>query len=196
VLNTNSGRRVDALSATATETTLTGGSAALPMFTDGGTPYTGIIASGGTQRTGLAGRISVNGALLADPSRLVVFQTAPLTPAGDATRPSFILDQLTNTQFSFSRSTGVGGTSAPFHGTMTAFTSQMLSQQSQAAIGAANLKQGQDLVVSALQQRFTDASGVNVDTEMARLLTLQTAYGANARVMTAIKQMLDTLMQM
>jgi flagellar hook-associated protein 1 FlgK len=166
------------------------------LFTDGGAPYTGIIGSAGTQRTGFSGRISVNNALMADPSRLVVYQTAPQTPAGDATRPSFMLDQLTNAQYDFSRSTGVGGTSAPFHGTLTAFTSQVVSQQSQAALGAANLKQGQDLVVSALQQRFTDTSGVNVDTEMARLLTLQSAYGANARVMTAIKQMLDTLLQM
>ena len=72
----------------------------------------------------------------------------------------------------------------------------MMSQQGEAAIGAANLKQGQDVVVSALQQRFNDASGVNVDQEMAHLLTLQNAYGANARVMTAIKEMLDTLMKM
>ena len=38
------------------------------------------------------------------------------------------------------------------------------------------------MVVNALQQRFNDASGVNIDQEMANLITLQTAYGANARV--------------
>ena len=31
---------------------------------------------------------------------------------------------------------------------------------------------------------------------MANLLTLQTAYAANARVMTTIRDMLDTLMRM
>ncbi len=35
-----------------------------------------------------------------------------------------------------------------------------------------------------LQQRVNEASGVNIDQEMANLITLQTAYGANARVMT------------
>src|SRR5204863_425126 len=48
--------------------------------------------------------------------------------------------------------------------------------------------------VNALQTRFNDASGVNIDTEMSNLLTLQTAYSANARVMTAIKQMFDMLL--
>ena len=40
------------------------------------------------------------------------------------------------------------------------------------------------MVVNALKQRINDASGVNVDQEMANLITLQTAYGANARVMS------------
>ncbi len=46
-------------------------------------------------------------------------------------------------------------------------------------------------MVNALQQRFNDSSGVNIDEEMANLLSLQTAYGANARVMTTVQDMLD-----
>jgi flagellar hook-associated protein 1 FlgK len=46
-----------------------------------------------------------------------------------------------------------------------------------------------------LQQRFNDQSGVNIDTEMSNLIALQNAYGANARVMSAIQQMMSTLMQ-
>jgi len=49
-------------------------------------------------------------------------------------------------------------------------------------------------VVNALQQRLNDAAGVNVDQEMARLISLQTAYGANARVMTAARDILDMLL--
>jgi flagellar hook-associated protein 1 FlgK len=41
-----------------------------------------------------------------------------------------------------------------------------------------------------------EKSGVNVDQEMAHLIALQTAYGANARVMSAIKEMLELLMRM
>ena len=73
--------------------------------------------------------------------------------------------------------------------------SQVVSQQSQAANAATNLQQGQDTVVTALQQRFNDQSGVNIDTEMSNLIALQNAYGANARVMSTIQQMMSTLLQ-
>ena len=73
--------------------------------------------------------------------------------------------------------------------------SAVISQQSQAANAATNLQQGQDTVLSALQQRFNDQSGVNIDTEMSNLIALQNAYGANARVMTTIQQMMTTLLQ-
>ena len=68
--------------------------------------------------------------------------------------------------------------------------------QGEAASNASNLAQGQDVVVNALKQRFSDDSGVNVDQEMAYLIQLQTAYGANARVMTAVRDMIDELLKM
>jgi flagellar hook-associated protein 1 FlgK len=46
-----------------------------------------------------------------------------------------------------------------------------------------------------LQQRFTAQSGVSIDTELSNLIALQNAYGANARVMTTIQQMMATLLQ-
>jgi flagellar hook-associated protein 1 FlgK len=186
---------INSMSTTTTVTSLTSGSPQLPMFVDGGTPFTGAITGVGPQSTGFAGRISVNNALQADPSRLVVFQTSPQTPPGDTTRPNFILNQLTNTTLTFSPSTGVGSTNTPFQGTVSSFLGQVVSQQSQAANAATNLKTGQDIVMSSLQQRFNDTSAVNIDTEMARLLTLQSTYGANARVLTVVKQMLETLLQ-
>ena len=54
---------------------------------------------------------------------------------------------------------------------------------------------GQDTVVTALQQRFNDRSGVNINTEMSNLIALQNAYGANARVMSTIQQMMSALIQ-
>ena len=52
------------------------------------------------------------------------------------------------------------------------------------------------MVLSSLQQRFNDGSSVNVDQEMANLLTLQNSYAANARVLSAVKDMFDILMKM
>ena len=70
----------------------------------------------------------------------------------------------------------------------------MISQQGQAAQAADNLKQGQDVVFNSLQQRFNDGAGVNIDQEMANLLNLQNSYAANARVLSAVKDMIDTLL--
>ena len=185
---------VNSVSAAKTVTGLMGGSAELPLFTDGSNPYTGAITSRGSQVTGLAARLTVNPSVVADPSSLVVYQAG--TPAGDSTRPDFILQQLTGASLTFSPNTGIGTTSAPFIGSLTTYLRQVVSQQGEAASSADNLKQGQDVVLNALQQRFNDASGVNVDQEMANLLTLQNSYAANARVMSAVKEMLDALINM
>jgi flagellar hook-associated protein 1 FlgK len=66
--------------------------------------------------------------------------------------------------------------------------------QAQAANAASNLKQGQDTVVAALQQRFNDQAGVNINTELSNLIALQNSYAANARVMSTLKSMMSTLL--
>ena len=184
---------VDSVSTTVTATSLAGGSAELPFFTDVTTPYTGAITALGSQSIGFSGRIAVNSALAADPSALVVYQAG--TASGDSTRPDFIYQQLTGTSLTYSPNTGIGTSAAPFSASLTTFLRQVINQQAEAASSADNLKQGQDIVLSALQQRFNDSSSVNVDQEMANLLTLQNAYAANARVLSAVKAMLDTLLQ-
>jgi flagellar hook-associated protein 1 len=186
---------VNSLSATSTVTSLTSGSPQVPLFTDGigNQPITGASNASGQQTTGLAGRIEVNPAIVASPTSLVAY--AANTTSGDPTRPDFLVNQMTTASLSYSPSTGIGTPGTPFSGTLTDYMSQIVSQQSQAANAATNLQQGQDTVLAALQQRFNDQSGVNIDTEMSNLIALQNAYGANARVMSAIQQMMSTLMQ-
>jgi len=90
-----------------------------------------------------------------------------------------------------------GKRSKPAEVFMTALGIPALVSGTLGTVGTAdNLKQGQDIVVNSLQQRLNDTSGVNVDTEMANLLNLQTAYSANARVMTTVRDMLNALLQM
>ena len=55
--------------------------------------YTGAITAHRPAADRLAGRIAVNAALLADPSEARGLCTSPPTPAGDTTRPDFILDR-------------------------------------------------------------------------------------------------------
>jgi flagellar hook-associated protein 1 len=187
---------VNSASKTQTMTSLTSGNAQLPLFLDGPNFYSGSIAAGGIQVTGFAARIAVNPLVSATPSNLISYQTVPPTAAGDATRPTFLFDQLANTALMFSPKTGIGGAALPYSGTLSAYIGQVMAYQGQGADNAKNLKQGQDIVVNALQQRLNAESGVNIDQEMSNLLNLQSAYGANARIFSAVKEMFATLLNM
>jgi flagellar hook-associated protein 1 FlgK len=193
--NGTSTATVNAASVTKTVSSLASGSAQLPLFTDGNLLYTGSITANGSQQTGLAGRIAVNAALLSDPSKMTVYNTSPVTNAGDTTRSDFLHSQLTSGTFTYSPQTGLGTAATPFKGTLSTFMQQFLSQQSNAATSATQLQQGQDVVVNALQQKFKSASGVNIDSEMANLISLQNNYAANAHVMSVVQAMMTSLMQ-
>ncbi|HEU4661692.1 MAG TPA: flagellar hook-associated protein FlgK [Pseudolabrys sp.] len=185
---------VDSVSSTTTVTSLSAGTPQLPFFLDNNQPYSGANTGAGPQSVGFAGRISVNPALIDDPSALVSFQ--PGTAAADDTRPQFIFNQMTASALQYSPSSGIGSTTAPFTGSLGSYLQHIISQQGQAATDANNLKQGQDVVLNSLQQRFNANSGVNIDEEMTNLLNLQNEYAANARVMSAVKDMISALLQM
>ena len=193
VLNNTGFSTVNAASVTTTQTDLMNGSPELSLFTDNGMPYTGAIGATGSQITGLAGRLKVNNALVADPSKLVLYSAS--TAAGDTTRSDFILSQLTTAKFQYSPASGIGSASAPFKGTLLSYMQQFTSAQGAAADAAAQLADGQDVVLSTLQEKMSTTSGVNIDEEMAHLLSLQNAYSANARVMSTVNEMYQTLMQ-
>jgi flagellar hook-associated protein 1 len=194
VLNgTGAGAAVSSASATITTSSLTSGSAALPLFTDGSALYTGAINGDGSQLTGYAGRITVNPAAVANPSSLTDFSAS--TASGDTTRANFINTQLTSGSFTFSPQSGLGSSSTPFTGTITGFMQQFLSLQANNATNAQQLQQGQDVVVNTLQQSFSSATGVNMDAQMSNLISLQNAYSANAHVMAVVQSMFTTLLQ-
>jgi flagellar hook-associated protein 1 FlgK len=186
---------VSAASTTTTASSLQSGNPQLPLFTDGSSLYTGAITAAGSQMTGLAGRITINPALLNNASALSIYSTSPPTAAGDTTRSDYLFSQLTNSTFTYSPQTGLGSTASPFSGTITSYLQQFVSQQSNAATQATQLQQGQDVVVSTLQQKFNSTSGVNIDTEMSNLIALQNAYAANAHVMSVVQSMMNTLLQ-
>lgn len=194
VLDNGSGRAtVASLSTTATMTGFAGGSGEMPFFTDGSTAYTGAINGMGSQSVGFAGRITVNPALINNPAALVSYQSG--TTAADPTRPNFLYTQLTSTSQTYSAASGVGTASSPYSGSIGSFLRQVISQQGQAADSAKSLSDGQNVVLSSLQSRFDDSASVNIDEEMSNLLRLQNNYAANARVMSAVREMLDSLMQ-
>lgn len=182
---------VNSVSLTTTATTLTdNGGPQLPFFTDGNSPHVY-----GSDKTGLAGRIAVNPKLLSDPSRLVIYNTSPVTPSGDTTRADFILSQLTNGTQTYPADTGVGSAKTPFKGTILSFTQQFTAMQGDSATAAQSVADGQSVVVATLQNKMSQTSGVDLDTEMANLMALQNAYSANARVMSTVNSMYQSLLQ-
>jgi flagellar hook-associated protein 1 len=184
-----------AASVTTTVSSLSSGKPQLPLFTDGNSLYTGAITGSGPQMTGLAGRISVNAAVVADASKLSVYSTSPPVATGDNTRSDFLFSQLTSQTFSYSPSTGLGSAAQPFKGTVSSYLQQFISQQGNASTLATQLQQGQSVVVSTLQQKFDSTSAVNIDTEMASLIQVQNTYAANAHIMTVVQSMMTSLLQ-
>lgn len=186
---------VDALSATVTTDSIQSGDGTLPFFVDGNgtTIYSNVINGGRQQKVGFAARIAVNSSLLADSSGLINIDANTL--AGDSTRPDFLWQRLTATNRLFSPATGIGGTGQPFSGSVVNFAQQVITHQSTATENALRLKDGQDIVLNSIQDRMAEGTAVNIDSEMSRLLQLQNSYAANARVMTAVKELFELLMR-
>jgi flagellar hook-associated protein 1 FlgK len=186
---------VNAASTTTTTSSLASGNPQLPLFTDSNSLYTGQYTGSGSQMTGLAGRITINPAVLANPSALSIYSTSPATATGDNTRSDFLFSQLTTGTFNYSPQTGLGSAAQPFNGTISNYLQQFISQQGNASTQATQLQQGQDVVVSTLQQKFDSTSAVNIDTEMANLIQVQNTYAANAHIMSVVQSMMQSLLQ-
>jgi flagellar hook-associated protein 1 len=181
------------VSADITVTSLSSGQSQLPFFVDGprgNIPFTGHFDNG-SQLTGFAQRMAVNPALIADRSKLTVYGTG--IPSGDTTRPQFIIDALTKGNRTFSAASGIGGANAPYTSNVVDFGRRIIEHQGAGSENAKRLNEGQKVALSTIESRFAASSGVNIDQEMAQLVQLQNAYSANARVMTAARDMMELL---
>ncbi len=197
------------------------GNQGLALFTD---PAGNLPAQGGTPvQAGYAGFssvIGVNPAVSATPS-LVRDGTNPVAagtggasaftpnppggPAGSATLISRVLQYAFGAQAQegtpqpapATTGLGTGGTLALPYGpgaTLASFAANLAGSQSQAA-GAAQdkLATGQALQAT-LQTKLTGETGVSIDTELSNMVTLENAYGANAKVITAVQTLWTTLL--
>ncbi|NIJ41127.1 flagellar hook-associated protein 1 FlgK [Parvibaculum indicum] len=187
---------ITSLSATVTPTSPTDSGTGLALFVDGEEGKFFTNAQGAVdQKTGFAARITLNPDVVEDDSLLVTYQTAGGTnSAGDSTRPVDLYNRLTQAGRAFSPSTGIGGTSSPYTGSIASFAQRVVSYQSTQASNAKDDLASQEIVSQSLQDRFDSETGVNVDNELSSLLVLQNAYSANARVMTTVSQLFDVLM--
>ncbi|MGL5114293.1 MAG: flagellar hook-associated protein FlgK [Beijerinckiaceae bacterium] len=199
IVDAGGGNSVAAARAGFSTTSLVGQGAEMPLFVDAGTgqPYTGTQDTPFPQVRGFASRITINGSVLSDPSRLVVFDTTPVTGTqqGDVTRPRLLLDRLTSATRGFQAGTGIGGSANGFRSTVTDFSRRIVEFQGSQATEALNVDEGQKLVLRSVEARFSETSGVSIDQEMSNLVEIQNAYAANARVVSAVKELFDVLLR-
>ncbi|WP_029040899.1 flagellar hook-associated protein FlgK [Cucumibacter marinus] len=183
---------VNSLSSSYTVTGAQDGTSAMPLFTDGtSTAYTGSL-DGSTQRLGFAARIQVNQSVLNNNSLLVKYDAG--TAAGDNTRPNFLLDRLSSATFEASTDTGLSQINAKLSGNVRTLIEQTINYQGNQVQATQQNADAQNMVMESLSLRQEEAFGVDVDTEMARLIELQNSYAANARVVAIAKELIDTLL--
>jgi flagellar hook-associated protein 1 FlgK len=180
------------LTAQTTSTAPQDGSLGLNLFVDtGNVPYTGSLDGLG-QQLGFAGRISVSGAVIANNALLV--QDTTTTPIGDVDRVNFLYNQLTNATYA-DAPVAISGLGGSLTGTVGQLISQTMTYQGNQAAAADSANSSHADAMTALNSRMNSEYGVDVNGEMARLVQLQAAYAANARVVSAVQAMLNALGQ-
>ncbi|WP_420559166.1 flagellar hook-associated protein FlgK [Tepidicaulis sp.] len=186
---------VNGVSAVVTPAALQDAGTGLALFVDGATnKIYSNSQDGQTQKLGFAGRIQLNDAVRNDNTLLVNYQTSPATASGDNTRPLDLIRRLKENQREYHPDSGIGGAGSPFSGSVDAFARRLVTFQTGQVAEVKRDLESVSLVKNALEEKFADGTGVNVDEEMANLLVLQNAFAANARVITAIQEMFQTLL--
>jgi flagellar hook-associated protein 1 len=188
----------------------------LTMFTDA----SGNVPAGGgppaqSGYVGYAGSIQVNPAVASDPSliRDGTNATAVFTPnpAGGPAGFTGLISNIIAYTFGSQSQSGVaqpllnttglgpaGNLAAPFKassGALADFATSLVSSQGQRSASITADLTTQQALQTSLTAKASSVSGVNMDTEMSRMLSLQNAYSANARVIGAVQTMFNQLLQ-
>lgn len=176
-----------------TATDLQGGQLAMPLFLDAeGKPFTNSL-SGNGQRLGFAGRIVINPAVVADNTLLVNYNAT--TASGDSKRVEYIADQFDSMRFGSNSQVGAKNGGFRLSGSLTDMISQVMEYQGSSIQTALSASQTNSQTLDAITSRMEESYGVDINEEVARLMELQNAYSANARVASVVQELLDTLMQ-
>jgi flagellar hook-associated protein 1 len=139
---------------------------------------------------GLSSRIQVNSVVSNNPWRVRdgTRVDTPSTLTGNNAIPLDIISMFEDLQ-TFTTNTGLS-TSATFG----SFAAGAVSFQAVRRQAVTTELTSQTLIRDNFDQRLKNDSGVNVDQELAFMLEVQNSYAASARVITAIKEMLDELL--
>jgi flagellar hook-associated protein 1 FlgK len=162
------------------------------LFTDyGDASFTNSLTNKG-QKLGFASRITVNSAIARD-NRLLV-QYSPTTPLGDSDRADMLLNNLENLRFAGGQGSVAQSAGSRLAGNVSDLISQSINSVGNMASSAISDSDTQSMTLDALGNRLESEYGVDVDEEMARLMELQNAFAANARVMSVAQELIKDLM--
>lgn len=194
----------------------------LALFTD---PTGAVPTAGGVPvqaaYVGYAGTITVNPVVAADPS-LVRDGTNAVpgsatgasaftpNPAGGPAAFSTLVTRVLSYALGVDAQPGVaqpapattglgaaGNLAAPYapQPTLAGQAAALVGAQASGTADAQTALTDAQSLQTALQTRLASGSGVSIDTEMSTMIALQNAYGANAKVITAVQAMWNTLEQ-
>ncbi|MCW4113714.1 flagellar hook-associated protein FlgK [Aurantimonas sp. MSK8Z-1] len=141
--------------------------------------------------TGLAGRITVPKSLFSDPTPLrdgVNGQYNTDNAAGFADRINSILDALGQTR------TYDGAAGIETSASLSNFAASSVGWLQAQRANAGDQADYQSTVLTRTQEALSDATGINLDEELTKLLELEHSYQASAKLMSTVGEMLDNLL--
>jgi flagellar hook-associated protein 1 FlgK len=147
-----------------------------------------------------AGSIQVNGILKADVHKILAGKTSE-SAVGDGSR-ALAIARLRETRFDVaSGAIGIYQADTMRFSTHEGDTVDSFYKASIAQLGISskhsqNMIENEEMLLNQLQQRKESIMGVSVDEEISSLIKFQNGYQANARVMSTLVTMLDTLIGM
>jgi flagellar hook-associated protein 1 FlgK len=172
------------------------GSAQAGLFTDGGSL---VVPTSGTVSEGLAARISLASSVVATPTLLrdggissdgaapYVYNPSP-GESGYTDRLDGLVDSLSS-QMTFDTSAGAG-TSISLSDYAAASASWLGVKSQSASSTAAYSATAKSTAATAL----SNATGVNLDSELSKMLALEQSYAASAKLVSAVDQMFSDLL--
>lgn len=175
------------------------------LFTDSaGNVPTDVVAN----YVGFSAKIVVNPAVVSNPTLLKDGTGGgPALNASDNTNVLKIVDyafgdyadasQTAHAAFRTSN-LGPGGNLSidlPSGGNILSYANSLIAKQAQVYSQANAAKDYEVSYEDALSKKYQDETGVSIDGEMTSMITIQKAYAASARTITAVSEMFDTLLQ-
>jgi len=185
----------------------TGSTTTLSVLSDktqrgtGGPSLSQLFGIGSAQRASRAGAFSLNSLVSGNPMMMPLatlnLANASASPAqpvlalGDNSG-ALALANAANTSLSF----GAAGDMAATTSNVTGYAALLSGSIGRKASAADDAKTAADSVKTEADTRRSSVEGVNLDEELVNLTTYQQAYSASARLVQAVKDMYDTLLQM